>query len=109
MPERLFLGGEHGVPGGEHDGLLVEHGADVGGDVFLLQHNAEHVFVEPVVGHDEEALVAVAAAPAVLDHPFEGLAVLVEVDGAEGHGVAGSAGEGADTLLLVHAEGGAEE
>ena len=36
MPERLFLGGEHGVPGGEHDGLLVEHGADVGGDVFLL-------------------------------------------------------------------------
>ena len=84
----LFFWGEHRVPCGEHNGLLVHHGADVGGDVFLLEHHAEHVLVEPVVGHDEVTLPAVVGAPAVLHHPLQGLAVLVEVDGAEGHGVA---------------------
>ena len=74
----------------------------------MVNDQAEHVFVEPFVGHDEVAAVD-ALSPAVLDHPFLRLPVLVQVDGHQGHGVRRAAGEGLDALLLVHAELGAEQ
>lgn len=54
----LFLWEEHWVPGGEEDRLLIQHINDIGWNEPLFCDEAEHVFIEPVVGHDEVALVA---------------------------------------------------
>ena len=55
---RLLFGGEEGIPCGELYGLLLEEVKHRGGYVLLVHHDAEHVFIEPFVGHDEVALVA---------------------------------------------------
>lgn len=55
----LFLLHEHGVPGGELYGFLLGEFQYLGGDVLLVDDDAEHVFVEPLVGHDEVAAVTV--------------------------------------------------
>ena len=67
---------------------------DVLWDVLLVDDEAEHVLVEPVVGHDVVALVAALGAPRVLDLPLDGLAGGVEVDGGECHGVGRTTVEG---------------
>ena len=54
-----FLLGKHGVPGGQADGLLLEQIHDLGGDILLVYHEAEHILVEPLVGDDEVATIAV--------------------------------------------------
>ena len=82
----LGLGGEHGVPGGEEGGGLAGDLQDVGGDVFLVDYQAEHVFVKPSVGHDQMAVVG-AAAPAVLYHPFLRCTAFVKVYRHKCHGM----------------------
>ena len=67
---RLFFGGEHGVPSWELDWFLLEEFRHALRHVFLVEHEAEHVFVEPFVGHDVVALEAVFFAPAVFHHPL---------------------------------------
>ena len=51
----------------------------------------------------------VGRAPRVFDFPLARLAVLVQIHGAERHGVARSRGEGADAVGLRHGEGRVEE
>ena len=53
--------------------------------------------------------MAAIAAPAVLHHPFGGVAIGIEVHAAEGHGVRRTTGIRADTLFLVHIERGAKQ
>ena len=54
----LFLGGKHRIPRRQEHGLLTQYLLDLGGDVFLVDHHAEEIFVKPSVGHDEMAVVA---------------------------------------------------
>ena len=61
--EDLFLSHEHGVPGWELDGLLLGELEDFLGDVLLVDHYAEHVLVEPFVGHNQVAIVTAGCAP----------------------------------------------
>ena len=82
----LFFWKKHRIPSREEGRLLVKHLQNVGRDKSLLDDETEHIVVEPLVGHDEVALVARVGAPAVLHHPLHGLAVL-DVHGDEGHGV----------------------
>ena len=100
---------EHGVPCRQTDGLLFQHVQNVLRAVLLVDDHTEHVFVEPLVRHDEMALIAGIFAPTVFHHPFLGLAVIVEVDGHQRHGVGAAAVEALDALFLVHAERRAEE
>ena len=69
---RLFFGGEHGVPSWELDWLLLEEFRYALWHVLLVEHEAEHVFVEPFVGHDIVALETVFFAPTVFHHPLCG-------------------------------------
>ena len=100
---------EHGIPCRQTDGLLFQHVQNILRAVLLVDDHAEHVFVEPLVRHDEMALIAGIFAPTVFHHPFLGLAVIVEVDGHQRHGVGAAAVEALDALFLVHAERRAEE
>lgn len=54
----LLLREEHRVPGRKKNRLLIKHIHDIGRHVLLLKDETEHVVVEPLVGHDEVALVA---------------------------------------------------
>ena len=61
--EELFLSHEHGVPGWKLDGLLLGELEDFLGDVLLVDHYAEHVLIEPFVGHNQVAIVTAGCAP----------------------------------------------
>ena len=62
---QLLFGCEHWVPCGEHDWLLLEHVEHLCWDILLVNNKAEHILVEPLVGHDECAVEARFRAPAV--------------------------------------------
>lgn len=55
---QLLLGCKHWVPGGEHGGFLFKNLENVLGNIFLVDNKAEHVLVEPLVGHYECAVEA---------------------------------------------------
>ena len=59
----LLLFHEHGIPCGEKDGFLLHEFHEFLGHVLLVYHHAEHVLVEPLVGHDEIAVVTAGCAP----------------------------------------------
>lgn len=103
----VFL--EERVLGHYHDGFLLTGLEDALGHIFLVNDQAEGILVEPVVSHDDVAMVAAVAAPGVLHFPLDGLAAGIEIDGGERHGVSGAAVEGGDALGLVHAKCGAKE
>ena len=64
---RYKAGSEHGIPGGEGHGFLLQDVEHLCRSVFLIDHEAEHVFVKPAVGHYQVAVVG-AGSPAVLHH-----------------------------------------
>ena len=66
------------------------------------------VGLEPFVGHHQMAFVA-CHAPGILDFPFPGVAVLIQIHSHKGHGVGRAAGAGEDSLALVHTEGCSHE
>ena len=55
---RLFFRSEHRIPCRELDRLLVKHLEYVCWNVLLLDYEAEHVLVEPLVSHDVVALIS---------------------------------------------------
>ena len=111
LTERIYLllALEEGIPSGEEGGFLFEQAQGGGRHIFLVHHQAEGVFVKPSVGHDQVAAHPVGRAPRVLHLPLAGLAVFVQIHGAERHGVARSRSEGADAVGLRHGEGRVEE
>ena len=54
---------------GVRAGSVFEGGLQLGAEALLVDHDLEHVLVEPRAAHRVEALVAVLLAPAVLDPP----------------------------------------
>src|SRR3569623_2301793 len=64
--------GPHRVPGGQHDGLLVEGLAQLVGKRAAGDRDLEDVLVEPRVVHGPEAHVGLLGAPRVLDPPAGG-------------------------------------
>ena len=100
---------EQRVFGHDHRGLLLVVLQQLLGDVLLVDDQAEHVFAEPAGGHDETALLSPVAAPRVLNLPLQGLALGIEIDGCQGHGVCRTAVERRDALGLRHVERGVEE
>ena len=59
--------GTHGVPGGEHAGLLgLKDVALLVGEVPLVNHDLVDVLVEPRVADGVKSVAAVVLAPAVL-------------------------------------------
>lgn len=78
---QLLLGGEHGVPCGEHGWFLVKNLQYVLGDIFLVNHKAEHILIEPCTGHYECAVETRLCAPTVLNLPHLGLLFIVKVYG----------------------------
>ena len=95
-------------PRREEGRFLLEYLRDVGRYVFLVHDEAEHVFVKPSVGRDEVSVVG-SGSPAVFNHPFEWLAVFVEVYGDEGRGVGRRAGICAYAVGLVRTEVGSHK
>ena len=75
----LLLRGEHRVPCRKENRLLLEQLEDILWNILALHYKAEHILVEPLVGHNEVALVARLYAPAVLYHPFARFAIFVDV------------------------------
>jgi len=73
-----------------------------------MNHETEHILVEPFIGHYQITVLAVFFAPAILNFPFQRCAVGVKIDSCKGHGMAGTAIECFDALCLVHVECGAE-
>ena len=97
-----LFGSEERVPCRQHGGFLLEQFQCGGGHEALFHHEAEHVFVEPLVRHDELSLIASRGAPRVLHHPFLGLAVGVESHCHERHGMAGDLLSSAGLHKLIH-------
>lgn len=100
----LLVFGEEGIPSGKHGRLLPELVEQRSGHIFALYYDAEEVFVKPLVGHDEMALMACGGAPGVLYHPLQRFAALVEIYAHERHRVRRSRSVGLDTLGLGHGE-----
>jgi|GEM_PF-4497571 len=59
----LFFASEERIPCWKERRLLLEELQSGGRNEALFNHEAEHVFVKPFVGHDEVALVARGGAP----------------------------------------------
>ena len=59
----LFFASEERVPCWKERRLLLEELQCGGRNEALFNHEAEHVFVKPFVGHDEVALIARGGAP----------------------------------------------
>ena len=59
----LFFASEERVPCWKERRLLLEELQSGGRNEALFNHEAEHVFVKPFVGHDEVALIARGGAP----------------------------------------------
>lgn len=78
---------EHVIPNGQQDRFLTEGFYGFLAEVFLVDDDAENVFVEPFIREGQVSLVTGRGAPAVLEFPFGGFAVIVHVHGDEGHGV----------------------
>ena len=100
---------EHWIPCWQADGLLLQQIKNGSWAVAAVCYHAEHVFTEPLIGHDDVAILSAVRAPAVLYLPLDGIAVAVEVNCHQGHCVRAATVEGLDALLLVHAEGGAQQ
>ena len=62
-----------------HQRLLVEFLEQRFRHILLVYDKAEHILVEPAVGHDKASIDAIVGTPAVLNLPLNGVAVLVEV------------------------------
>ena len=83
----VVIGAEEGVFGHDHHGLGFGGLEDVLWHVFLVHDQAEGVLVEPLVGHDDVAFLAAVGTPRVLHFPLQGFAIVIQVNGAECHGV----------------------
>ena len=59
----LFFASEERIPCWKERRLLLEELQSGGRNEALFNHEAEHVFVKPFVGHDEVALIARGGAP----------------------------------------------
>ena len=100
---------EQRVFGHHHDGLLFEVAQQFVADILLVDHQAEHIFTEPACRHDETTLLTPTAAPRILDLPLQWIALSVEVDSGQRHGVGGAAVEGGDALGLRHIKRGVKQ
>lgn len=61
-----------------HQRFLVEFLEQRFRHILLVYDKAEHVFVEPAVGHYKTAVDAIVGTPAVFNLPLNGIAVFVE-------------------------------
>ncbi len=87
-----------------HSRLLVLYLENVLWNLFLVNDEAEHILLEPGLGHYRTALLTVAFSPTVLYLPFLWIAVLVKVNGGKGHGVCRHTLESGDALSFGHWE-----
>ena len=54
----LLLWGEHRIPRWEKDWLLLKKLEDILWHILALNNHAEHILVEPLVGHNQVTLIA---------------------------------------------------
>ena len=90
---------------GRHVGhvLVVPELEHVGGDELATHADLAAKEAEPVGARREVALLANLVAPAVLDEPLAGVAVVVEVYALESHAVGQTGLADLDHLLAGHA------
>jgi hypothetical protein len=96
----LIVNTEERVVGHQHERLLLKLFLQSCGHILFVYHQAEHIFVKPAVSHNDAATLTMTGAPAVFYLPLQGVALGVEVDSAERHGVCRATVKGVDTLGL---------
>ena len=57
-PDDLLLRGEHRIPGRKLHWSLVQHFEHIGRYIFLLDHQTEHILIEPLVCHYQASLIS---------------------------------------------------
>ena len=88
----------------QHGWLLVEFLQELLRSILLVYYQAEHVLVEPIVGHDEATGKTIVCTPTVLHLPLYRLAIGVEIYSCQRHGMSRTAIESSDAVSLVHWE-----
>ena len=100
---------EERIPCRQERGLLLKEVEGALRNEALFDYEAEHIFVKPLVGHDEVTAYAAVQSPRVFDLPFAGLSFVVEVNGTKCHRMAGSRSKSRDAFSLRHREVSVEE